>query len=338
MKISIYGAGNQRLYLEQLKVPEKFGGEPPYGGAGMAIEFAKAGHDVVLSEPNRDVMSDDLWKKVEDAGVKVVSDDIEAAKHGEIHVLFTPFGRITLNIANTIIEHVPENAIICNTCTIPTPVLYRSLEGILRLKRRDVGISSMHPTGVPGTPSQKYYTIAGKALEGKEYATEDQINKLVELVKSVGKIPYVTPADVVPAVADMGALVTAVALVGVLDYYRVGTQIINAPKDMIEKQILISLQTIASIIETSGMEGLMKVFNKDALLSSAKNMLIDERQEDLNLALKIIEEFDNSTIGEKDISQTYLVAPQALIKEAVSLIGKSAVEGMIRRSSNKLFK
>lgn len=44
------------------------------------------------------------------------------------------------------------------------------------------------------------------------------------------------------------------------------------------------------------------------------------------------------TIGEKDISQTYLVAPQALIKEAVSLIGKSAVEGMIRRSSNKLFK
>lgn len=125
----------------------------------------------------------------------------------------------------------------------------------------------------------------------------------------------------------MGALVTAVALVGVLDYYRVGTQIINAPKDMIEKQILISLQTIASIIETSGMEGLMKVFNKDALLSSAKNMLIDERQEDLNLALKIIEEFDKSTIGEKDISQTYLVAPQALIKEAVSLIGKSAVEG-----------
>lgn len=119
MKISIYGAGNQRLYLEQLKVPEKFGGEPPYGGAGMAIEFAKAGHDVVLSEPNRDVMSDDLWKKVEDAGVKVVSDDIEAAKHGEIHVLFTPFGRITLNIANTIIEHVPENAIICNILYYP---------------------------------------------------------------------------------------------------------------------------------------------------------------------------------------------------------------------------
>jgi H2-forming N(5),N(10)-methenyltetrahydromethanopterin dehydrogenase-like protein len=337
MKISIYGAGNQKLYLEKLKVPEKFGGESPYGGAGMAIEFAKAGYDVVLAEPNKNIMSEDLWKKVEDAGVKVVSDDIEAAKHGEVHILFTPFGKITINIAKNIIEHVPENAVICNTCTLPTPVLYRSLEGILRLKRKDVGISSMHPTGVPGTPGQKYYTIAGKALEGKEYATEEQINKLVELVKSIGKIPYVAPADVVPAVADMGALVTAVALVGVLDYYRVGRELINAPKDMIEKQILISLQTIASIIETSGIEGLMKVLDKDALITSAKNMLIDEKQEGLNLALKIIEEFDKSTIGEKEVNQTYLVAPQALIKEATSLVGKSAVEGMIRRSSNKLF-
>ncbi|AIJ06025.1 H(2)-dependent methylenetetrahydromethanopterin dehydrogenase-like protein [Methanocaldococcus bathoardescens] len=337
MKISVYGAGNQKLYLEKLKVPEKFGGEPPYGGSRMAIEFAKAGHDVVLAEPNKDIMSDDLWKKVEDAGVKVVSDDIEAAKHGEVHILFTPFGKITFNIVKTIIEHVPENSVICNTCTLPTPVLYRSLEGILRLKRKDVGISSMHPTGVPGTPSQKYYTIAGKALEGKEYAAEEQINKLVELVKSIGKIPYVAPADIVPAVADMGSLVTAVALVGVLDHYRVGRELINAPKDMIEKQILVSLQTIASIIETSGIEGLMKVLDKDALITSAKNMLIDERQKDLDLALKIIEEFDKSTIGEKDVNQTYLVAPQALIKEAVSLIGQSAVEGMIRRSSNKLF-
>ncbi|CAB3289416.1 H(2)-dependent methylenetetrahydromethanopterin dehydrogenase-like protein [Methanocaldococcus lauensis] len=337
MKISIYGAGNQKLYLEILNVLEKFGGEPPYGGARMAIEFAKAGHDVVLAEPHKDIMNNDLWKTVEDAGVRVVSDDIEAAKHGEVHILFTPFGKITINIAKKIIEHVPENAVICNTCTLPTPVLYRTLEGILRLKRKDVGISSMHPTGVPGTPGQKYYTIAGKALEGREYATEEQINKLVELVESIGKIPYVAPADVVPAVADMGALVTAITLVGVLDYYRVGKTIINAPKDMIEKQILVSLQTIASIIETSGIEGLMKVLDKDALITSAKNMLIDEKQKNLKLALKIIEEFDKSTIGEKDVNQTYLVAPQALIKEATSLVGKNVVEGMIRRSSNKLF-
>jgi H2-forming N(5),N(10)-methenyltetrahydromethanopterin dehydrogenase-like protein len=159
MKISVYGAGNQKLYLEKLKIQEKFGGIPPYGGAGMAIEFAKAGHDVVLAEPNKDIMSDDLWKKVEEAGVKIVSDDVEAAKHGEVHVLFTPFGKYTVKIAKNIIEYLPENAIICNTCTLPTPVLYRALEGILRLKRKDVGISSMHPTGVPGTPGQKFRKV-----------------------------------------------------------------------------------------------------------------------------------------------------------------------------------
>ena len=35
----------------------------------------------------------------------------------------------------------------------------------------------------------------------------------------------------------MGSLVTAVTLSGVLDYYYVGTQIIKAPEEMVEKQI-----------------------------------------------------------------------------------------------------
>lgn len=190
MKVSVYGAGNQNLYINKLNLPEKFGGEPPYGGSRMAIEFAEAGHDVVLAEPNKNIMSDDLWKKVEDAGVKVVSDDVEAAKHGEIHVLFTPFGKATFRIAKTIIEHVPENAVICNTCTVSPVVLYYSLEPILRTKRKDVGISSMHPAAVPGTPQHGHYVIGGKTTDGKELATEEQIKKAVELAKSAGKEAY----------------------------------------------------------------------------------------------------------------------------------------------------
>ena len=54
MKVSVYGAGNQNLYINKLKIPELFGGEPPYGGSRMAMEFAEAGHDVMLSEPDRD--------------------------------------------------------------------------------------------------------------------------------------------------------------------------------------------------------------------------------------------------------------------------------------------
>jgi len=144
MKISVYGAGNQNLYINQLNLPKCYGGEAPYGGSRIAMEFAEAGHDVVLAEPNRNMLTEEMWKKVEESGVKVVSDDIDAAKHGEIVILFTPFGKKTIEIAKNIIPHLPENAIIANTCTISPAVLYIALEVELRTKRKDVGISSMH--------------------------------------------------------------------------------------------------------------------------------------------------------------------------------------------------
>jgi H2-forming N5,N10-methylenetetrahydromethanopterin dehydrogenase-like enzyme len=68
MKIAVYGAGNQDLYVNQLKLPEKYGGEPPYGGSRMAIEFKEAGHDVYLAEPERNMLLPDMWKVVEDKG------------------------------------------------------------------------------------------------------------------------------------------------------------------------------------------------------------------------------------------------------------------------------
>ncbi|CAB3288437.1 Coenzyme F420-dependent N(5),N(10)-methenyltetrahydromethanopterin reductase-related protein [Methanocaldococcus lauensis] len=340
MKVSVYGAGNQKLYIEQLNLPEKFGGEPPYGGSRMAMEFAEAGHDVVLAEPNKNIMSDDLWKKVEDAGVKVVTDDIEAAKHGEVHILFTPFGKITFNIVKNIIEHVPKNAVICNTCTVSPIVLYLSLERELRFNRKDVGISSMHPASVPGTPQHKHYVISSKTLDGEELATDEQINKLVELTKSVNKKPYVVPADVSSVVADMGSLVTAVALGGVLDYYTVGRKIINAPKKMIEHQVIMTLQCMSSIVETSGIEGLLKALNPELLINSAISMKLCDEQKDLDIALEILRNLGESLRKESEnaeIKPTTLVAAQSLVKELKTLMGEKASEGAIKRSRKRLF-
>ncbi|NPB01446.1 MAG: H(2)-dependent methylenetetrahydromethanopterin dehydrogenase-related protein, partial [Methanopyri archaeon] len=50
MKVTVFGFGNQKLY-ERINVAENYGGEPPFGGAGMALDFARAGHEVVLSDP-----------------------------------------------------------------------------------------------------------------------------------------------------------------------------------------------------------------------------------------------------------------------------------------------
>lgn len=340
MKISVYGAGNQDLYVNQLQLPDKYGGEPPYGGSRMAIEYAQAGHDVYLAEPNLGMLDDAHWKIVEEAGVKVTSDDAEAAKHAEIAVLFTPFGKKTFEVAKEITKHIPENGIIANTCTVSPIVLYYVLERELRKDRKDIGIASLHPAAVPGTPQHGHYVIGGHSSSDLDIATEEQIQKCVQLAESCGKDAYVVPADVSSAVADMGSLVTAVTLSGVLDYYYVGTQIIKAPEEMVEKQILMTLQTIASLVETSGVNGMLKAMNPELLIKSAKSMHLSEEQEELDAALKTLEKLDenvNKWVEKGTIQPTNLVAAQALTNELQNLMGGMAAEGTIRRCMRKMF-
>ncbi|MBW9221113.1 H(2)-dependent methylenetetrahydromethanopterin dehydrogenase-related protein, partial [Methanothermococcus sp. SCGC AD-155-M21] len=339
MKVSVYGAGNQNLYINKLKIPELFGGEPPYGGSRMAMEFAEAGHDVILSEPDRNKLTDEMWEKVESSGVKVTNNDMESAKHGELHILFTPFGCPTANIAENIITHLPKDGAILTTCTASPSAMYSCLKYELR-GREDVGLSSMHPAAVPGTPQHDHYIIGGTALDGKEYITEEQMKKCIELVESVNKKAYVVPIDVVPTVSDMGSLVTAVALAGVLDYYTIGRKVIGAPKKMMEQQIVMTLQTMSSIVETSGVEGLLKAIDVELLVNSASSMHLMEEQKELKAALDILSDLNNKLLEKSKnakINPTTLVAPQALVNELKTIIGSRAADGAIERSMKKLF-
>jgi H2-forming N(5),N(10)-methenyltetrahydromethanopterin dehydrogenase-like protein len=219
-------------------------------------------------------------------------------------------------------------------------VLYYVLERELRRDRKDLGIASMHPAAVPGTPQHGHYVIGGHSSSELDIATDEQISRCVELAESCGKVAYVVPADVSSAVADMGSLVTAVTLSGVLDYYYVGTQIIRAPKEMVEKQILMTLQTIASLVETSGVNGMLKAMNPELLVRSAKSMHLLEEQEELDAALNTLSDLDdevNKWIEKGEIRHTDLVAAQALAKEIKNLMGGKAAEGTIRRCMRKMF-
>lgn len=340
MKIAIYGAGNQNLYTKILKLQERFGGEPPFGGSRMAIEFSEAGHDVVLAEKNREVMEEEHWKKVEDAGVEITDKDEEAAKDAEVAILFTPFGKRTYEIVKKIIKHLPEGSVIANTCTASPLVIYYTFEREFR-ERKDLGISSLHPAAVPGTPQHGHYVISGKTTFGLEIASEDQIGKCVELAKSCGKEVFLVPADVSSAVGDMGVLVTAVTLAGILDYYTVGTKIIPAPKEMVEKQIIMTLNTIASLVESSGIEGLIKVLDPKMIVKCAKSMLLKDDQEELKAALKTLstinDEF-NEMKKKGKINPTHFVASQSLTKELINMVGEAAARGVLRRSWQELFK
>ncbi|NYB52099.1 MAG: H(2)-dependent methylenetetrahydromethanopterin dehydrogenase-related protein [Methanobacteriaceae archaeon] len=340
MKIAVYGAGNQDLYVNQLKLPEKYGGTPPYGGSRMAMEFSNAGHQVYLAEPDEKMFPSNMWKIVEDAGVTVTSDDAEAARNAEVAILFTPFGKPTFKIAKNIISHLPDEGVIANTCTVSPLVLYYVLEVEIKRKRKDVGICSMHPAAVPGTPQHGHYVIGGHTTNDLDLATAEQIQKCVDLVKSCQKDAYIVPADVSSAVADMGSLVTAVTLSGVLDYYQVGTKIIKAPKEMVEKQILMTLQTMASLVESSGVEGLLKAMDPELLVKSASSMHLLEEQKELDSALETLSHLDPELMQnakDAEIKPTNLVAAQALSNELLALMGERASEGTIRRCMRKMF-
>lgn len=334
--IVVFGAGNQKLYVDKLNIQEKFGGESPFGGSAMAIEFAKAGHDVILAEPNRNMLSEEQWKKVEDAGVKVVSDDIEAAKHAEIAIFFTPYGSKTTNIVKKIAEHLPENAVLCNTCTISPVVAYSLLEQLLKLKRKDIGISSMHPMGVPGTDLQKSYIISKECTNGEKYATDEQINKLINLVESTGKTSNVVYADVSSSVADVCSMITAITMAGIMEYFKYCVPEMNIPKDMAEQQVLISLNTISALVETSGVEGLFAGIDSNILLDSAKSMKIHENQKLLSTSLEVLEK-DAEIIKQGVVKPSYLLPSQAVVEDVKKIAGDAVAKGVIKRSIRKLF-
>lgn len=340
MKVAVYGAGNQDLYVNQLKLPVIFGGEPPFGGSRMAMEFAKAGHETYLAEPNRTMLTADHWKAVEETGVKITSDDGEAASHAEIAVFFTPFGKSTFRIAKNIVKYLMPDGIIATTCTVSPVVLYYMLERELRTDRKDVGITSMHPAAVPGTLKHGHYVISGHATNDLDLATDMQIQRCVELAKSCGKEAYVVPADVSAAVSDMGSLVTAVTVSGIIDYYDVGTNIIKAPPEMVEKQILLTLQTLASLVETSGVNGMLKAINPELLVKSARSMHIRQEQVELDAAITTLSRLNGdylTWISKGEIRHTDLVAAQALTKELKTIMGATAAEGIIKRCMRRMF-
>lgn len=340
MKIAVYGAGNQDLYINQLQLPDKFGGTPPYGGSRMAMEFSMAGHEVYLAEPQKNMLSDQLWEMVEKSGVNVTSDDAEAAQNAEIAILFTPFGSKTFDIAKEILMNIPLNGIIANTCTVSPLVLYYVLENQLKRERSDVGITSIHPAAVPGTPQHSHYVIADCPSNGMELATTEQINKCTELVSSCNKDAFTVVADLSSAVSDMGSLVTAVTLAGVVNYYQIGTEVIKAPQDMVEKQILMTLQAIASFVESSGVSGMLKAMNTELLVKSARSMQLMEEQKELDSAIQTLTNLDPKlldAVSNSKINPTNLVAAQALSKELQNLMGVKASEGTFRRCMRKLF-
>ena len=351
MKITIYGAGNQRLQLNKLNVPEKFGGNPPYGGAAMAIQMAKAGHSVVLAEPNKENLTEEHWKIVENAGVKVISDDIEGAKHGEIHILFTPYGKLTVKIVKNIIEHLPENSIICTTCTMIPVVLYKLLQKEFKLKRKDISLSTFHPAGVPGSDTQQQYIIGKNSnVNTNDYISDENINKLVELCKSINKEPKVIPISLTTTIGGMVICNVLPIIDSIVEFYKVGIEELDMPEKMIDDQVLFALNTLSTIIYTNGIKGLVNTMDHqvgiDTIKHSAINMMLNKEKQPI--FKDSLEELDKEQEFFKKLSDEYndeikpynndiSLAVFDIYEEIKKILGDKPAEGIVNRAIKTKF-
>jgi len=339
MKVSIYGAGNQKFYLEELKLHEKLGGEPPFGGGAVAIELAKAGHEVVLAEPDREVMDEELWKKIEEVGIKVVEDDVEAAKHGEVHILTRPCSESTIgSIKKDILQHIPKNSTIAICSSTPVIMIYSNIERELRLERKDVGLVSMCPNAIPGTGMYSRYIMGYRSLDGEEYSTEEQFNRCMELIKSINREVVVKPIDLVPLITGLPAHITTVTLSGILNYYRMKSLITEDSEKVSEREVLYVLQAISAILETSGIRGLVKALDMDLLIENAKASRLLEEQEDLESAIHVLSNLSkefSKEVEKCEVKPVSIVASQALVEEIRRTVGGAAADGVISRCKKK---
>ncbi|SNR90441.1 H(2)-dependent methylenetetrahydromethanopterin dehydrogenase-related protein [Desulfurobacterium atlanticum] len=348
MKVTVYGFGSLNYYLNKLRVPERLGGEPPYGGSAMAIEFAKAGYDVTLADPHLEKLPREIVDKVEKAGVKLTTDDVEAAKGAEVAILFTPFrSGITFKVAETIVPHLAENAVICTTCTMSILVLNSYLQNIIFMEgREDIGFSTMHPAAIPGTPQHKHYLIATNELLKKPIVTQEQIDNLKNLAIDAGKKVYLLPAELVSAVGDMGIITTAIAFTGAVEYYRIARDVLKTKRSMTEFQIAQSLQVVSSIVARYGFAGLIKLLNVDAMKDSLKSMILEKNEQPLTVTAVDILEKIGELIPEvleeaekfEPSDSVYMSAPSPMLVEYMEdLVGDDVLKGILRESWKKFY-
>ena len=138
--------------------------------------------------------------------------------------------------------------------------------------------------------------------------------------------------------AGLPAHLTAVTLSGVLNYYKMKSIVTGNSEKISEREILYILQGLSSILETSGIRGLLKALDIESFIENAEASKLLDEQKDLESAIYVLSNLTGEftkEIGESEIKPVSIVASQALVEEVRRTIGGSAADGMISRCKKK---
>ena len=330
MKVTVYGCGDESKAKKLIENRLGVDYELPLGGAHLAYRAAESGHDVVLCDPKFN-LSKESRRRLESAGVELETDDKVGAEHGEVQILFTPFGR-TVEIVGKLIDDVREGAVLCTTCTCPPIALYYGLERELRTSREDVGISSFHPAGIPGTETQDLVLVAdAQAREsGIKLASERQVARCVDLAEDMGYEVYVLDPEIVPLVGDMSVVLTVGIIQAVCDYFKVA-RVCGSPTGMIEEQVEMVLATLAYLISKHGLNAFEMVDGK-TLVRSLRNMALTEEVE--RIASSFERRCRDLINGDRESMRklsSMLAPPGKLVDRIREVVGEAPIRYAIRK-------
>lgn len=220
----------------------------------------------------------------EELGLEVTTDDREAVADADWVMTWLPKGDIQPNIIEKFIDNMKEGAIVTHACTIPTTKFYEIFaerHGDLATSPETLNISSYHPGTVPEMKGQIYIA------EG--YASEEAINKLLELGEKARSKAYKLPAELLGPVCDMCSALTAVTYAGILTYRDAVTKNLGAPAGFAQMMAKEALEQLTELMEKVGIDKLEDHLDPGTLLGTADSMNFGALAEILPTTFQVLE-------------------------------------------------
>jgi 5,10-methenyltetrahydromethanopterin hydrogenase len=222
---------------------------------------------------------EEMEKKLD---IEITTDDSEAVEDADLIISWLPKGGVQPKIFKKIVDDIPEECVVANTCTIPTRQFKEMFED---LGRDDLQVTSYHPATVPEHKGQVF------VAEG--YADDEVVEAVYELGKKARGLAFKVPGYLLGPVCDMASAVTAIVYAALLTFRDACTDILGAPVDFTQNMAAEALKMMAKYMEEQGLDKLEEGLDPAALTNTADSMNFGPLADTdlLPKALKVLEEY-----------------------------------------------